>query len=294
MLRKPTLFTLGNGTNVALSEGSGVGHCTGDVIWESAYVAARFVEDAERLPRDVLLGEAAQGAAAPAAAGGAKGAVRRPRILDLSAGTGLVGISCACLGAHVVMSDYGAAGKLLLENNIAANADAIAAAGGVCEAYDYAWGDGIDDGAGKSGSGAAAAAAAPPLLTRAPFDLVMCVDCVFIGVRDSIMHLLLRTLVALCPPPSGDGRDSLARRPQLVLAWKVRVEEKEAAFLAELAQHFELEEVAREQLCYKDFDRRVCADGAGSDSDASSDGGMGSLFYHEDDDNVRVLLGRRK
>jgi hypothetical protein len=114
------------------------------------------------------------------------------------------------------MSDYGAAGKLLLENNIAANADAIAAAGGVCEAYDYAWGDGIGDGVGGSGSGAAAAAAVP-LLTRAPFDLVMCVDCVFIGVRDSIMHLLLRTLVALCPPPSGDGRDSLARRPQLVL-----------------------------------------------------------------------------
>ena len=69
----------------------------------------------------------------------------------------------------------------------------------------------------------------------------------------------------------------------------MRVEAKEEAFLAQLGEHFELEEVPREHLCYKDFDAR-----AGSDSDASSDDGMGSLFYHEEENKVRLLLGRRK
>ena len=189
------------------------------------------------------------------------------------------------------MSDYGAAGKQLLENNITANATAITAADGVCEAFDYAWGDGVVEGAavGAPGAWAVAEEAAPALLAHAPFDLVMCVDCVFIGIRDCIMDLLLHTLVALCPPPAGAEHGGAARSPQLLLAWKVRIEPQEEAFLAQLREHFDLEEVPRDQLCYKDFDAQ-----AGDDSDASSDGGMGALFYHEDDNKVRLLLGRRK
>ena len=57
-----TRFHLGDQTTLALHEGEGIGHCTGDVIWEASYVTARFVADASLFPRALLVGDGAHAA----------------------------------------------------------------------------------------------------------------------------------------------------------------------------------------------------------------------------------------
>ena len=165
-----TRFPLDERTTLALHEGEGIGHCTGDVIWEASYVTARFVADADLLPRALLVGDG-EGEDAENAAGGAD-QERPPRVLDLSAGAGLVGITCACLGASVVMSDVGDVGRRLLQMNIDANGERIARGGGRCAAYSYCWGDealGADHEQGASAEGATRGA---HLLSH-----VLCVSC---------------------------------------------------------------------------------------------------------------------
>ena len=335
-----TRFPLDERTTLALHEGEGIGHCTGDVIWEASYVTARFVADADLLPRALLVGDG-EGEDAENAAGGAD-EERPPRVLDLSAGAGLVGITCACLGASVVMSDVGDVGRRLLQMNIDANAERIARGGGRCAAYSYCWGDealGADHEQGASAEGATRAAAGHGFVQHAPFPLVLCVDCVFIALRDSIQTALLQSLVFLCgggvgarePDDTADGStsgitkgsgvaqatsaagpagvgaaaqaSSCTAAPQLVLCWKSRLPHAEEAFLRRLARFFVLEEQSRDVVarCSADLDPQRAAAGAaeaaGGDGDSDSDsdfegGGFESLFHNEEEETVRLMLGR--
>ena len=56
--------------------------------------------------------------------------MRGASVLDLGAGTGLLGLACACFGAQVVLSDFWDSTLALLHANAAANAMRIADAGG--------------------------------------------------------------------------------------------------------------------------------------------------------------------
>lgn len=56
--------------------------------------------------------------------------MRGASVLDLGAGTGLLGLACACFGAKVVLSDFWDSTLALLHANAAANATRIAEAGG--------------------------------------------------------------------------------------------------------------------------------------------------------------------
>jgi predicted nicotinamide N-methyase len=56
--------------------------------------------------------------------------MRGASVLDLGAGTGLLGLACACFGATVVLSDFWDSTLALLHANAAGNATRIAEAGG--------------------------------------------------------------------------------------------------------------------------------------------------------------------
>ena len=96
---------------------------------------------------------------------------------------------------------------------------------------------------------------------------------------------------------------SCTAAPQLVLCWKSRLPHAEEAFLRRLAHFFVLEEQSRDVVarCSADLDPQRAAAGAaeaaGGDGDSDSDsdfegGGFESLFHNEEEETVRLMLGR--
>ncbi|CAA7393694.1 unnamed protein product [Spirodela intermedia] len=103
-------------------------------------------------------------------------------ILELGAGTGLVGIAAAAvLGARVTITDMSHVLPNLLFN-AQANACAVAARGGVVEVRQLEWGRHEEDAAGLGGASEKDAPA---------FDLVMASDVVY---HDHLFDPLLQTL----------------------------------------------------------------------------------------------------
>ncbi|KAH0620211.1 hypothetical protein JD844_020258 [Phrynosoma platyrhinos] len=83
---------------------------TGSVVWDAALVLARFLEKKEEEEEE----EAAVGLGSP------RLSLRRAAVLELGAGTGLVGLMAACLGANVTVTDLEEVQDLLkmnIENN---------------------------------------------------------------------------------------------------------------------------------------------------------------------------------
>jgi hypothetical protein len=199
---------------------------TGWTIWNSCYVSLRFIEDQlvrgaqrdgdgddtieeEEVDEDKQQQQQQQQLLLPpyAQAEWWEG----KRVLDLSAGLGLVGLACAKLGARVVLTDIGDKQLATLRGNAALNgfgADSVAV-------EPLAWGD-------------------LPALQRivnayGPFDLVLACDLVYIGVRDRITHLLLATLKALT---EGDARTGAI--PTILLSFEERTPTEERALLEAL------------------------------------------------------------
>ena len=125
------------------------------------------------------------------------------RCLDLSAGAGLVPLALAAAGATVVASEAG--NQLpLLQRNVARQPR--------CAAVEYWWGAPLGG-----------ALAAEP-----GFDLALCVDVLYIALRDGLARELdasLRALVA-----GGVARGGL------LLVFEERLVDEEAAFVAALAR----------------------------------------------------------
>ena len=65
--------------------------------------------------------------------------MRGASVLDLGAGTGLLGLCCACFGASVMLSDFAPPVLALLHTNATANEARLAAAGGTLRIAQYDW-----------------------------------------------------------------------------------------------------------------------------------------------------------
>ncbi|BDA41071.1 probable protein N-lysine methyltransferase METTL21A at C-terminar half [Coccomyxa sp. Obi] len=95
--------------------------------------------------------------------------------LELGSGTGIVGITAALLGAHVVLTDR-ADTLPLLQRNVQVHAEAISRAGGSADVAELAWGGPIED------------------ACRGPFSLIVGADLVYTAAD---VQPLLSTLSAL-------------------------------------------------------------------------------------------------
>ncbi|GBG28368.1 Protein-lysine N-methyltransferase efm3 [Hondaea fermentalgiana] len=149
-------------------DGAAMEGTTGWTVWNASYVILRFLETE-------LAGKALPGY--PALTGGAGAAWwKGKRVLDLSAGLGVLGIACAKLGANVVLTDIGAKQVATMEANVELNG--LSKDQAVCAPL--AWGDvqGFAD-----------------LQTHfGPFDLVLASDLVYVGIRDGLLESLGATL----------------------------------------------------------------------------------------------------
>ncbi|KAJ7344856.1 hypothetical protein JRQ81_000806 [Phrynocephalus forsythii] len=172
---------------------------TGSVVWDAALVLARFLEKAASRARaqeeeeeeagEEEAEEAAAAAAAgvPGGSGESPGGLRRPPFppppllrlrgrsaLELGAGTGLVGLMAAALGAHVTVTDLEEA-QDLLAMNIECNRNLIR---GSIRAKVLKWGE-----------DATAFLPAP--------DYILMADCIY---YEESLEPLLRTLKDLSGP----------------------------------------------------------------------------------------------
>lgn len=129
-------------------------------------------------------------------------------VLELGCGTGLVGLACWLRGAgSVALTDLASIAPLARENALACvGADGDLPPGLAVEAL--AWGD----------------APPPGVAARAPFDVVFGSDCLYDA---KVLPQLLATLLATTGPDS-----------VVYLAYKRRVDEREAPFFALLEAHF--------------------------------------------------------
>lgn len=138
------------------------------------------------------------------------------RAVELGAGTGLVGMCLAKLGAKVTLTERALA-LPLLRQNIAENG--LDAGPSAARVEDLSWGVQL-----------------PAWATDAPFDIVVGSDLVF--PSNAECHgLLVETLAALVQPET-----------RCWLAYEPREQACDESFLAMLARHFEVSRLSGEEL----------------------------------------------
>ncbi|XP_068111819.1 protein N-lysine methyltransferase METTL21D [Hyperolius riggenbachi] len=125
----------------------------GCVVWDAAIVLAKFLERQESAEPGLLRGRA---------------------LLELGAGTGIVGIAAAALGAHVTVTDLEEL-QDLMNTNIDSNAHLIT---GSCQAKVLKWGEEIPD-------------------SLRPPDYILIADCIY---YEESLEPLLKTLHNLSGP----------------------------------------------------------------------------------------------
>lgn len=177
---------------------------TGDMVWPTGIVFCRYLCEHKAL-------------------------LEGRRVLDLGAGTGLVGLVVAKLGAHVTLVDVPRVVPLLAAN---ASAEVSAPAGG--RTYDVEvrplwWGD--------------APATERLVAERGPFDVVLCCEVVY-QQPEEVLKALLRTLEALVAQPAG----------RLVFAYQQRdgAEYSDALFFKSLTSVGGFQLVSEEPLVHWD------------------------------------------
>jgi nicotinamide N-methyltransferase len=149
-----TFSTRGVSTTVNLDY---LKHGTGSSVWDSAVVLMKCFENSAIFPEGCFKGK---------------------RVLEIGAGTGILGITTAKLGAEsVVLTDLG---ELVdaLKANIALNGLQDRAT-----AQEYLWGTSID-------------------VLNPPFDVILCADCILPYSVDA-MPALCKTLGDLCKARRG-------------------------------------------------------------------------------------------
>ena len=226
--------------------------CCGGIVWESAFCLAQYLRGEARARR-----------------------IRGRRVLELGAGTGLLGLAAAASGAkRVVLTDHPDA-MPLLTRNVERNAEALAGAG-----------DGDGDGDGdETGDGTGDAHASrrrrriPKCLPLdwtddahldavadlGPFDVVLATDVVFnVDLVDPLLRCVRRCV-----------------KPRRGIAWvclQERCPDAFAAFREKCRQGFDAREVPSDEVGFVDrecvlFELR--ATGTGDGKDGGRGGGDG-------------------
>ena len=177
--------------------GSGV-KSTGGEIWEAAYVALRYMETLKDL--------------------------RGRSVVDVSSGTGLVGIGCAALGAKVTLTDFGDALLAQIRDNCKRNMD-VMEDGGSCLVREMKWGEDVSK------------------LRKGFFDFVILSDLLYCAFRDGLEKALISTIEDLVGPQT-----------TAILAFKVRIPRKEKTFMSNLADRkLNIVEVDKGELDFSDL-----------------------------------------
>ena len=220
---------------------------TGWCVWPASAVALR------------LLARASPALPAPAATDDA--AFAKLRLLELSAGAGLVALAAAAAGARVVACETAAQLPLL-------RANAAAGAGDLRTAQMY-WGEEPDE----------------SILSAGPFDLILACDLIFIALRDGCQRELAWTLrrLAACAP--------------VALIWEERRIADEDAFVralalpaandngGEYAAALTLEEIVDEHIVSLAKEDRLLGCGG------QDEGELTALFYTPPPIRVVILRG---
>jgi predicted nicotinamide N-methyase len=175
-------------------------------------------------------------------------------VWDVSSGNGLVALIAEILGARDVVATECEACMPLLHANFAKN-------GSGCRAIAHTWGNGLG------------------LLQNMSADWIILSDLLFIAFRDSIEHLLLNSILLM----------ARTRKTKVVLCYEERLLEREQAFIEELRQYFDMDEV---DLGEEYMDALKESEAQGGDDDDEEEGGASSLF-HEDPPMVLLVLTRK-
>ncbi len=158
------------------------------------------------------------------------------RVLEISAGTGLLAIAAAACGADVLVTDI-AQQVPLIKANAAANERIVAAGGGRVEVGIHAWGD-VDGafssapGGGDGGDGTAA---------RARYRLGICSEALYIAIREGRVEELLRSLAAM-----------VAACDVVVFGFQERALEAEDAVLARVGEGASVTRLGEGALDFRD------------------------------------------
>mmetsp|Transcript_30310 Transcript_30310/g.48236 ORF Transcript_30310/g.48236 Transcript_30310/m.48236 type:complete len:527 (-) Transcript_30310:1294-2874(-) len=171
---------------------NGIEGTTGWTIWNSSYVTLRYIEELLSRKDSVF---------------GSRGWWQGRKVLDLSAGLGLLGAACNKLGAEVTMTDIGARQLESLWLNASLNDSSE----NPIHCQELPWGDNV--------------ALDKLLLERGPFDLVLASDLIYIAIRDQIQAAFHDTLGKLLQT-SGD----------VLLVFEERVCSQEKTIINNLAE----------------------------------------------------------
>ena len=207
---------------------------TGWAVWNAAFVLARFIDPSSgNFTPDWWQGK---------------------KVLDLSAGVGLVSCACAALGAHVVATDVGKEQLALLRRNLAINSTFFTT---VPVVRQLSWGNDADiRGVLRAAGGS--------------FDVILASDVLYIAVRDSIQQTFASTVSTLMTPST-----------QLVVAYEERTPKEEHDILASLGS---LVEVPRERIDTRDL--------RASESNPEGDT-MGLQMMMEEEHAIRLFLSKK-
>lgn len=195
---------------------------TGWMIWDVAYVLLRYLEQNYN--------------------------IKGTRILDLSAGTGILGICLAKAGALVTLTDTGEQVHLL-NQNVSSNCPKELK-NNTINTVDYAWGkdtaifnDYKFENSKKEKE--EEEKTEEPKEEKDVFDLICCSDLVYPAVRYKLNKELIHSFRLFC---------QMSKKVEILLAFEKRCDKDEEAFIEECKEWFECIEVTNEILksCVKD------------------------------------------
>ncbi len=183
---------------IYMGSGGGKGATTGSSLWNAAMVTMRYLEtrNCSESEKNMLEGK---------------------RVLDLSAGTGLIGIVCAKLGARVTMTDIGEAQIELMARNVEANGMVVAVDGDPIpyksvQVVPLGWKKHSEIEAELSTSASSSSSEnegeAKKYNIQSEFDIIVASDLLYIAIRETLQDELVETIERYCKNTANEGESN--------------------------------------------------------------------------------------